>query len=110
MTRSKNLNVPLVVLRNSGRSRLRHLRQLLDGCVVRTPALLWCGLIAEQSKKSELCSVYSENGQLPPRSDIRSLKRPFVCHALRVFANTLPARNRDLECKVMEHMNLPEEM
>ena len=29
--------------------------------------------------------------------------RPFVCHASRVFANTLPARNRDLECKVMEH-------
>ena len=28
-------------------------------------------------------------------------KRPFVCHALRVFANTLPARNRDLECKVI---------
>ena len=37
-------------------------------------------------------------------------KRPVVCHALRVFANTLPARNRDLECKVTEHIVLPEEI
>ena len=50
--------------------------------VIWTPILLWCGLISDQSKKSELCSVSSENGQLPPRSGICSLKRPFVCHAL----------------------------
>ena len=41
---------------------------------------------------------------------ICSLKRPFICHASRVFANTLPAPNRDLECKVTEHMNLPDEV
>ena len=35
------------------------------------------------------------------------MQRPFV---LRVLANTLPARNRDLECEVTEHINLPEEM
>ena len=53
--------------------------------------------------------MHADDGQLPPRSGICSLKRPFVCHALRMFANTLPARNRDLECKVTERMNLPEE-
>ena len=37
-------------------------------------------------------------------------KRPLVWHALRVFANTLPARSRDLECKVTEHTNSPEAM
>ena len=31
------------------------------------------------------------------------------CHASHVFANTLPARNRDLECKVTEHTVSPEE-
>ena len=55
--------------------------------VVWTPVLLQWGLISDQSKKSELCSICSENGQLPPRSGICSLKRPFACHALRVFVN-----------------------
>ena len=45
------------------------------------------GVISDQSKKTELCSVCSENDQLPPRSVICSLKRPFICHALLVFAN-----------------------
>ena len=35
------------------------------------------------------------------------VQRPLVWHALHVFTNTLPARNRDLECEVTERMNSP---
>ena len=52
------------------------------------------GLISDQSKKSELCSVCSENGQLPPRSGIRSSEKT-VC----------------LSCvtRVRQHISLPHE-
>ena len=53
-------------------------------CIKLSFGLLCCsggGLISDKSKKSELHSVHSENGQLPPRSGICLSKRPFVCHA-----------------------------